>query len=697
MNIDNFFIEENEIELAKEACSSINDPIIRSRCVANTLAANIAQKYFTDYDVDIESCLHRIPQFSSNIDIADVYVNGYCIDVRLYHDNEAIKIPKYNYEVGLLPVAHLAIKIDTEFTSATVMGFVTPEMVSTLDSDEDYFYTSEDLLVSFYDVEPLLNSTLEENIPENFEELTYNYLDGNPQDIGAFYKALLSSKDSRVYLLNVAKAQTVLEAVLVSQDENTDNNIDTEDSIASASEDLEIVDDTLDLVDFGSDDSITLDETSSEFEDLEADFVTNESIDELESINTELDLNTGVLDEELHSDNFDTIELGEEFSTSTTPSLNSIENVEEDFEISIEENDEDDIIVIEDENIQDNSDEIEEDYIDKIDSQESSETDSNSEIYDEITEVKTVDTDNLENDDIVDLENDPDENIVANDVDESIEINDSEVNEENASGVVDDEIHTNSEEESDLDTLFNRNNNTNEDETNEYKEEPLPRKNSKALPLIGALVISLALGYYGYTKFTNTATEPEIDNTPASTLPEVVIQQEEAIQGEKPSTTKAPAQKKEELLMPVETVENIKTTKPTNEGIAVSLPAIEQSLGASIDVANLTVKWEVPSAYLTNNTANKYFTKIGKIIQLNLKTEMLLLNKSPITNKIMVELEFNKNNNKFNVKKVTTSSGEKVIDDLIVKTVKGALDLNLKMNLEVFNNLPGNPVLIIRL
>ena len=149
--------------------------------------------------------------------------------------------------------------------------------------------------------------------------------------------------------------------------------------------------------------------------------------------------------------------------------------------------------------------------------------------------------------------------------------------------------------------------------------------------------------------------------------------------------------------MPVETVENIKTTKPTNEGIAVSLPAIEQSLGASIDVANLTVKWEVPSAYLTNNTANKYFTKIGKIIQLNLKTEMLLLNKSPITNKIMVELDFNKNNNKFNVKKVTTSSGEKVIDDLIVKTVKGALDLNLKMNLEVFNNLPGNPVLIIRL
>ena len=105
--------------------------------------------------------------------------------------------------------------------------------------------------------------------------------------------------------------------------------------------------------------------------------------------------------------------------------------------------------------------------------------------------------------------------------------------------------------------------------------------------------------------------------------------------------------------MPVETVENIKEIKPTNEGTAISIPAIEQDLNASINVANLAVKWEVPSTYVSNSTASKYFTKIGKIIQLNLKTEMLLLNKPPITNKIMVELEFNKNNSKFDIKTIS--------------------------------------------
>ena len=49
------------------------------------------------------------------------------------------------------------------------------------------------------------------------------------------------------------------------------------------------------------------------------------------------------------------------------------------------------------------------------------------------------------------------------------------------------------------------------------------------------------------------------------------------------------------------------------------------------------------------------------------------------------------------MKNITASSGEKVIDDLIQKTVKNALDLNLKINMNTFTNITGNPVLIIRL
>ena len=149
--------------------------------------------------------------------------------------------------------------------------------------------------------------------------------------------------------------------------------------------------------------------------------------------------------------------------------------------------------------------------------------------------------------------------------------------------------------------------------------------------------------------------------------------------------------------MPIETVENIKQQDFGEEGNAVSIPAIEKNLDASILVSNLSVNWEVPSGYVNNPSAKRYFVKIGKIIQLNLKTELLLLSKPPITNKITVELEFNKASNRFQVKQITSSSGEKSIDELITKTINGSLDLNLSTNMNIYSNIQGNPVLIIRL
>ena len=88
---------------------------------------------------------------------------------------------------------------------------------------------------------------------------------------------------------------------------------------------------------------------------------------------------------------------------------------------------------------------------------------------------------------------------------------------------------------------------------------------------------------------------------------------------------------------------------------------------------------------------------MGKIIQLNLKTELLLQSKQPITNKIAVELEYDKASQKFNAKGILSSSGEPTIDDLILRTVKNALNINLNMNMGVFGSVAGNPVLVIKL
>ena len=74
-----------------------------------------------------------------------------------------------------------------------------------------------------------------------------------------------------------------------------------------------------------------------------------------------------------------------------------------------------------------------------------------------------------------------------------------------------------------------------------------------------------------------------------------------------------------------------------------------------------------------------------------------MLSKSPITNKITVELEFYQNTNKFGIKRMVNSSGVNIVDNVIKDTVNRVLEMNMNMNMSVFKNLSGNPVLVINL
>ena len=223
-----------------------------------------------------------------------------------------------------------------------------------------------------------------------------------------------------------------------------------------------------------------------------------------------------------------------------------------------------------------------------------------------------------------------------------------------------------------IETLFE----TNESQVeSEVLTQEAPKKRS-AMSFLSLIAIIGAIGYFSYTKLITPN-----NNIPEKTVKSQVIKNEE----------------KNNIAMPVETIENITPEQKTEEGNALSLPAIEKNLDASILVSNLSVNWEVPSSYISNITAKRYFTKLGKIVQLNLKTELLLLSKPPITNKIVLDLEFNKSLQKFTVKGVSISSGEKSIDDIIIKTINSVLSMNMSSNMGIFNNLQGNPSLVIRL
>ena len=228
-----------------------------------------------------------------------------------------------------------------------------------------------------------------------------------------------------------------------------------------------------------------------------------------------------------------------------------------------------------------------------------------------------------------------------------------------------------------IDTLFG---DEKEEEESSY-EVPANKSKSSGLFVILLLIALGGAGYYGYTKYFSGLTQTE--SVPE---PQPVAVQEDTVK----EASKGEA-------MPIETVENVKQPEITNEGNAVEIPSIEQNLGATVSISNLKINWEVPPSYVSTRSISRYFEKMGKVLQLNLKTDLMLVNKPILSNKIAVELDFDKNNQKFVTKRVVTSSGDASIDRLILQTITRVLDMNLKSNMSVFKTLTGKPVLVIHL
>ena len=239
-----------------------------------------------------------------------------------------------------------------------------------------------------------------------------------------------------------------------------------------------------------------------------------------------------------------------------------------------------------------------------------------------------------------------------------------------------------SDENEDINTLYEK---ANEEEspknivTNKNKKSPL----TSVLGLILFIVLLGYGGYYGYNYFnSNSGNDSSIQNEEELNIEEPVKQEEVASQPD---------------AMPVETVEKVNKENDKNIGNSVEIPAIEQNLNASVIVANLKVDWEVPDGYITNTAAKRSLIKLGKIIQLNLKSDLMLANKIPITNKILVEVKYNKDTRKFEAVGFIKSSGESSIDNIILKTVNNVLKSDISGTTDIFGKLQGDPVLIINL
>lgn len=682
MNTDNFLIEKSEIEFAQDICNLITDTDTRNRAVANAFGAKIAEKFFdkNTYKVDIISGLHNIGLILDEFDISDIYINNSYIDVRLFFNEEELCIPKSHFDNNVLPVAYMFIRITRDLSNATVTGFVASENIDKSQEAEGFYPVDESQLVSFYDIEPLLVS--KEDSYAVGEADIFAFLDNKIEDKNAFIRELIESENGRLKFAKAVKAQYAFNFVSFSQDKNI--NIATEDVA------LDSLNDTLteyaqdDILNFeanSQDDllldeqdnfNISLDDNSDNTDNLLdetpiEDFANiDDNVDEINNSN-ESDI-LGVVDNNAElafvtdeEDNLNTVTLearNEEedhstsefsFSTETTPSFNSL-------------GDDLDTLLNEDSQITTVNDETKDIEQSRISELISSDKENASH-----EEIVVDDDSNLEQELAKDMQID---NSTVADTDNTLRI------EDNDSG---NSANNNSEQ---ISTLFNSNDEqTLPDEEIEFVPPKKSKSSVKLLAVIGILVVLGAVGYFGYNQFANQQPTEDDSNLVADSV-------------ETQQPVQAPAQ---DDAMPVESVESVTPKMDTNEGTSEAIPAIEQNLDASILVSNLKVDWEVPAGYASSTSAKRYLVKLGKVIQLNLKTELLLLNKPPISNKIAVEIKYNNGTKKFEAVGITQSSGEKTVDDLILQTVNKALAMNLSTNFDSFGKLQGNPVLIIHL
>lgn len=668
MNTDNLLIENSDIEVAQNICKIITDTNIRNRAVANALAAILAAKYFdnNNLDIDTTSGLHNISKVLEDIDISDLYVNKCYIDVRLFFNEEEMAVPIEHFKDNLLPVTYMFIKINPELSGAEILGFLKPENINKSKIVNNYYKVSEEELESFYEIEHLLSEYTEESYVNDKD--IFDYIDDKLENIPTFYAELLHSKDARLKLLKAIKANEVFKFISVNkQIENQENQENKEIQQEDFSDNMELFNEIDSVQPLNEELNLELNDDNLSIDDSE--LIVDSNADML----NELEVNN---DELMLSDNNIT---QESMNNSELEELNENNEFEQDIENST------------------------------VDEELSSAFENNIIEKDEISETPFVQEDltNNPNTDTAENSNNkellPDEHGIKDGSDDFNQFTTVATPSEQTNDFILDEMLTDEKEtdttnlqtdttqaasEEQIETLFN--NYDSENITNSEAEiKPVTSENTKkgiSKPILALVLIAL-LGTGAFFSFSKL-------NNSSESLPENDVVSNES--QSKISTTKIQSEPVQEA-MPNEAVDINLIPKKQDEGVATSIPAIEQNLDASILVSNLKVDWEVPSGYAANTAAKRYLIKLGKIIQLNLKTELLLLNKPPISNKITVEIKYNSSTKKFEATEITVSSGEKVVDDVILQTVKKALSMNLNSNTDSFAKLQGNPVLIIHL
>ena len=141
--------QENKTE-AEFMSRSFIDKSVKNRAYINALGAELVVKYLSKNGIEIGELhsIHSISKVLEKVDISDILLPNIHIDTRIVFDEEDIFIPKSHFELGIKPDIYVFAKLNPDFESVELLGYLEAGKVTFDDSNEDYYFIKKDVLES---------------------------------------------------------------------------------------------------------------------------------------------------------------------------------------------------------------------------------------------------------------------------------------------------------------------------------------------------------------------------------------------------------------------------------------------------------------------------------------------------------------------------------------------------------------------
>ena len=159
-------------ESAAVACK-IEDKETRIRTYALNIAADAAVEALNKLGInaDTKNSLFKISSFAKSFELADIYVNGCRLDVRITFDGAVFTIPKTHEKYDAVPCAYLVIKLDEKNKQAELLGYLDTSKIEYNRTDTPYYAFSTDILSPVDGLVDFIKSLKPSNKPCSVDEL----------------------------------------------------------------------------------------------------------------------------------------------------------------------------------------------------------------------------------------------------------------------------------------------------------------------------------------------------------------------------------------------------------------------------------------------------------------------------------------------------------------------------------------------